>query len=264
MQLKKRHSNAIVRWTHRSPVIKNASWYEILLFKTRLQFLNPKATFKLPANLDGKQIDKRPFINTLSRETYYTGDDAGRYLQSIYSTAWGYYSMRLFSKPLATLKLELSCIAVIDSDIKSYPDLNEPAVGIEWLKSSFNRLQVFMNEISFTQLDNGSMRADLRSTEIAQAMANQMNLQPEQITIASQVAYKAQTFSNQVEFYIPFTSADMLQFSFTLLISPAASETQKMELKQHADEYIKQIINSVILEYPNKRLSGFRGKVKSI
>ncbi len=241
----------------KSDQFEDSSLFEILLFKTKLSFKNPKASAKPDTNFDGSKLDMRPFVNTESKVEFANeSDDAGSYACTFYATAWGFYRRKLWSKPVATLKLNLDVQSVTKTDVATYADLYEPETAKAWLKYSVQAHHAFMNEIQFTPVEGGHSRIDTRSAKDARKLAGALNISVVSDAISGLRMYQVSSFPNQLDFYFPFSKRDMVQFSFRLVERDGVSLSieEKKQVFATSEVFSSSLINTVEILRPERAL----------
>ena len=238
--------------------VNAAPWFDILLFETRCRLRVPKPSIKQLKNLDGRLVDLRPFVNTLAKTRYYKGaeaDESGQYQVSIYRASWGFYPRRWFSKPRASLCFDLGAIAVCKPDMKDYPDLREPGIGCAWVSYSYRKSQAIRARLNLSMVEGGHMEVTFREEEDAQKIAETLNYDTQAMHVNGHIAYRIQLTADSYDILLPFTKHDMLQLSFRLQSHGLKPLDNKGVYIEQANQLSQDIINTLEIIYPDKKLN---------
>ncbi len=236
--------------------LDDAPWYEILLFKTRLRFRNPKATTVIPDDLYGRPTDLRPFLNTASKQDY-GPQGAGKLPRSIniYHNRWAFSTRRWFARPSATLEFRLNAIALTEADEARYPDLYQPRIGSQWVTHNYLRQIAFQNQFAITKLDSGDYELHISNGNAGGALLDNNQLPIKTLSVNGNIAYHIAPSANQLDYLVPFTKTDILLFSFTLTSTTLLSHVVRRNILQQASELANSVMQTVVLEYPNRNLT---------
>lgn len=243
----------------RTSRLTKAPWFEIWLFKTRLRFRNPKATAKVPAGIYAEPKDMRPFVNTESKKGYWNAEGLPSSLH-IYSNRWSFSSRRWFAKSKAVLDFHLEACAVMECDKTQYSDLYQSDIGREWVAQWYRNRKHFWSQFTFTKLPCGDLEVQIddaapdprEDQEKVPAVGTPDNHFPVEILdLNGHVAYRIRPNANQLDFLVPFTSEDVLVFTFMLTSTEPLEENVRQAVLQKASQFANGIMQTVSLEYPD-------------
>jgi hypothetical protein len=235
--------------------IEQASWFEILLFKSRLRFRNPQRNLEDSVNLFGdKGYDKRPFVNTLSRSHYLCEEEAGLCFETLYTTGWKFYPEGWFKPAFASLRLTLTVHGVLSTERDHFPDLLKPEHAQAWIVLKYQQRYQLYNEMTL-QKSGDDFELKFHDPEWASRQAQQKDYLIESMNINGIPVFKARPEPNIVEFFVPFSSEDILKFSFRLQALNNKSIENKMDFVQKASAWVESIMQTLQLDIESTRLS---------
>tara|TARA_R110001583_G_scaffold107304_1_gene255912 strand:- start:222 stop:983 length:762 start_codon:yes stop_codon:yes gene_type:complete len=238
---------SVFRTSRTAMQVGNANLYEIFLFRTRLTFYCPKGDAQLSPSLSGEiGIDRRPYLNTESRNSYLREDSISLYFDTILNTGWKLYPRGWFKKPAATIFLSIAVNAINPPERKSYNDLMNPAEAEKWVRAqlaknkSLSQSAVFKSCGDYVELDfsDGSLALPGRSEEV--------DLNTEEVN--GHTIFNYSPSANGLMYYTAFGREDMLTFSFSIRSIIDSDDTQKFELIEKANELVSAIIHSISIE----------------
>jgi hypothetical protein len=235
--------------------IEQASWFEILLFKSRLRFRNPQRNLEDGVNLFGdKGYDKRPFVNTLSRSHYLCDDEAGLCFETLYTTGWKFYPEGWFKPAFAALRLTLTAHGVVSSERDRFADLLKPEYARAWILLKYQQRYQLYNEMTLEKSGN-DFELMFHDPEWAGRQAQQRDYLIEPLNINGVNVFKARPEPNIVEFFVPFSSEDILQFSFRLQALHNKHLENRMVFVQKASAWVESIMQTLQLDIDAAKLS---------
>jgi len=211
--------------------VRSSPWYKIKLFRTNLRFRNPKATHKAPKDLAGRKVDQRPFINTAAKAQYDCNEELGRCITNIYFSAWAIYPRKYFSRPYASVTLRLNGLGVTKGDRAVYNDLYKFETAKIWIKNFYSCRPSSLVDHD-TALGGGE-----ESFPILEK------------TLGDMKVYISKPFAYQLDYFIPFSSIDLLQFSFQLAAKGIQAENEKEAIMREIADFSGQVVRSVSLDH---------------
>ena len=221
---------------------QKAPWYDILLFRTRLRIKVPKATAGVGKDALGNTIDRRPFLNTVAKTEYDCNDRLGRCVVDIYHCAWRLYSGKLFSRSYASLSFTLRGLGVTPNERRIYRDLYQRDTASIWIQNYYSGATQQFDELpTLAPLDSEGMHDKLDAGE-------EVRCTLKEISINDIKVFFCRPFENQLDCFVPFSQADLLQFSFQVTTKSARAEKQLTALMQIAQQFASSMLKTLTLE----------------
>ncbi|TQV78787.1 hypothetical protein FKG94_12255 [Exilibacterium tricleocarpae] len=213
-----------------------------MLFRTRLRIKVPKATARVGKDALGNTIDRRPFLNTVAKTEYDCNDRLGRCVIDIYHSAWRLYPANLLSRSHATLSFFLRGLGVTPNERRIYRDLYQLDTASIWIQNYYSGATHQFDELpsvapvsSDGEDDRPESGGNLRFA-IKEASINDIKV------------FFCRPFKNQVDYFIPFSEADLLQFSFQMTPTNARGKEQSIELMRVAQKFAFAMLNTLAME----------------
>lgn len=211
-----------------SPIAK-APLFEIQLFRSKLSFRNPKATAKVAKDLAGRKVDARPFLNTALKAEYDCNEELGRCITNVFFSAWQMQPKKFFASRIGSLNFYLNGLGVTRGDRGVYKDLYNIDTAKVWLKNFYS--------CRLSDLTTPEQERPETNKEFPVAIE----------TIGENQVYLVKPRRNQIDFFVPFSAADLLQFSYQF--SPK-DKNQKPELAQamlSVEKFARELVATVSL-----------------
>lgn len=223
--------------------------FTIDLMGTQLSFDNPKSNLKESEFLWGFQLDRRPFVNTITKAAYQYHPQNQRANCDIYQTGWTIFTRKWWKKfPQGVLKLSVSLVSPAAHEYDEFPNLFEEPCLKTWLALYYRDRQEILGRTSFTDMPDGSIEVFIADENPAQTMAPEsVPLQPIPEPVSGLPGYFVFLNPGIVEFNIPIGQRDVLQMRFQLKCF--ATDTAMVEqLKTAALDYANHILKSVEID----------------
>lgn len=235
--------------------ILRAPYFEILLFKTRLKFRNPKRNLEeSSSSFAAIGEDKRPFVNTVSRQHYLCEEEAGICCETIYSTGWKFYPKNSWFKPaVAALRLTVKVHGLLNSEHAQFPDLLQPDCASEWVILKCREHYQLQSEMMLVK-SVSDFELVFNDAEWARNQAERKEYFIEQININGMPVFRSRPEPNQIDFYVAFSSKDMLQFSFVLTALELSNAAEKEQFIHKASAWVDSIMQSMEIDLKNPQL----------
>ena len=223
--------------------IQKSPWYDILLFRTRLRVKIPKATARIARDALGNIIDRRPFLNTVAKTEYDCNDRLGRCVIDIYHSAWRLYPKHMLSRSHASLSLFLRGLGVTRAERRVYRDLYQLDTASIWIRNYYSGATHQFDELP------GATPVGGKDQHNGVESDGKPRFSVEEISINGVKLFFCRPFKNQLDYFLPFSAADLLQFSFQITPKNARAEKQFAELIQTTQQFALSMLDTLALAH---------------
>lgn len=234
---------------HGLPDHEKADRFTIDLMGTRLSFCNPKCNLKDGDFLWGFQVDRRPFVNTVTKAAYHHHPVNQRASCDLYQTGWAMFTRRWWKKlPQGILKLSVSLESPAGHEYEHFPNLFDERCLKDWLALYYRDRQAILGRTSFELMPDGALEisfADENAERVMDVTAVPLQRLPE--PVSGLPGYFLFLNPGIVEFNVPIGRRDLLQIRFQLKC--LASDPGMIEqLKNTTLDFAHRLIKSVTIE----------------
>lgn len=238
---RKNKSSVLQRYIEKPP------WYDIDLSGTTLRFLNPATIYREKDRSSWyRVIDKRPFVNTISKGEYCFENTRHYGHCSLYQKEWPVFKKNT-DEIIAELCLSLVLLTPCGSSFIEEHNFFNAQDAFDWLSDHFRRKMAFANSYDF-QVNPDGIHLIFNDDEIANAIvADNAPLPMHSFEISGMPAFQVIYPQQTINICIVTSRRDILKFAFEM--TPCTDQASLM-LKDTAQgrQLMEKIVSSIQVE----------------